>query len=82
MKTFDYIDAATLDEAVAALGTPGARIIAGGTDLLGALKDDIFPEYPTTLVDLKTIPGLAYIQEGDVFLRIGASDPHRRYRVR
>ncbi len=72
MKTFDYIDAATLDEAVAALGTPGAQIIAGGTDILGVLKDEILPDYPSTLVDLRTIPRLDYIQESDGFLRIGA----------
>jgi xanthine dehydrogenase YagS FAD-binding subunit len=72
MKTFEYIDAATLDEAVAALGKPGARIMAGGTDILGALKDEVVPDYPSTLVDLSMIPGLAYIQQSDGLLRIGA----------
>jgi NADPH-dependent glutamate synthase beta subunit-like oxidoreductase/CO/xanthine dehydrogenase FAD-binding subunit len=72
MKTFAYIDPATLEEAVAALGRPGAQIIAGGTDVLGMLKDEVFPVYPSTLVDLKMIPGLEYIQESDGLLKIGA----------
>ena len=39
---------------------------------MDALKDDIFPEYPKTVVNLKSIPGLDYIKvEGDA-LHIGA----------
>jgi xanthine dehydrogenase YagS FAD-binding subunit len=72
MKAFDYIDPLTLEEAVAALGRPGAEIIAGGTDILGVLKDEILPRYPSTLVDLRSISGLDYIQESDGHLRIGA----------
>ena len=45
MKQFDYIDAATVDEAAKAKAN-GADIIAGGTDLLGVLKKRILPEYP------------------------------------
>ncbi|MCL2162937.1 MAG: FAD-dependent oxidoreductase, partial [Oscillospiraceae bacterium] len=33
-----------------------AVIMAGGTDLLGVLKDDILPDYPKMVVDIKTIP--------------------------
>lgn len=72
MKKFEHVDACTLDEASAALQNAGARIIAGGTDLLGVLKDDIFPNYPSTLVNLKTIPGLEYIHESDGLLTVGA----------
>ena len=35
-----------------------AAIIAGGTDLLGKMKDEILPTYPEALVNIKTIPGL------------------------
>ena len=43
MKYFDHKDAVTLKEASDAL-SQGAVAIAGGTDLLGALKDKILPE--------------------------------------
>jgi NADPH-dependent glutamate synthase beta subunit-like oxidoreductase/CO/xanthine dehydrogenase FAD-binding subunit len=72
MKKFEHVDARTLAEASATLKNAGAQIIAGGTDLLGVLKDDIFPNYPSTLVNLKTIPGLEYIHESDGLLTIGA----------
>ncbi len=38
-----------------------AEIITGGADLIGRLKDNILPTYPTALIDIKTIPGLDYI---------------------
>ena len=46
--------------------------MAGGTDLLGTLKDEIFPEYPETVIDLKTIEGMDAIEEDGDALRIGA----------
>ena len=50
-----------------------AKLIAGGTDLLGTLKDDILPDYPEALINIKTIPGLDKIQENEEGLRIGPS---------
>jgi xanthine dehydrogenase YagS FAD-binding subunit len=47
MKTFDHIDAKTVAEASAALANDKGVLIAGGTDLLGQLKDDILPTYTT-----------------------------------
>ena len=49
-----------------------ARLIAGGTDLLGTLKDNILPTYPEVLVNIKTIKELDYVEEDREFLRIGA----------
>ncbi len=49
-----------------------AALIAGGTDLLGVLKDNILPEYIEALVNIKTIPGLEYIKEDGEGLKIGA----------
>jgi NADPH-dependent glutamate synthase beta subunit-like oxidoreductase len=72
MKPFNHTNAATLDEAVTALGTGKARLIAGGTDLLGTLKDNILPDYPSLVVNIKSVPGLDYIQEEDGMLKIGA----------
>ena len=73
MKKFEHVNAATLDEAVLALSTGKARIIAGGTDLLPSLKDEILPEYPETLINIKSVPGMAFIEEEAGMLRIGAA---------
>jgi xanthine dehydrogenase YagS FAD-binding subunit len=63
-----------MDEAVMALGRYGDRasIIAGGTDLLGKMKDAILPRYPEALIDIKNIPGLDFLKEERGVLRIGA----------
>jgi len=71
MKKFEHIDAKTINEAVSALGA-NANIIAGGTDLLYTLKDEILPNYPETLVNIKTIPDMDYIKEEGGMLKIGA----------
>jgi xanthine dehydrogenase YagS FAD-binding subunit len=74
LETFEHINASSVEEAVSALGQNGgkAAIIAGGTDLLGSLKDRILAEYPKSLVNIKTIPGLDYINEEGGTLKIGA----------
>ena len=58
MHRFDYHSPATLAEAVALLDCFGndGRVIAGGTDLLTALKER--SETPGHVVDLRRIPGL------------------------
>ena len=71
MKKFAHINATTIDEAVSALGKGKAYAIAGGTDLLGTMKDEILPDYPETIVNLKTIPGMDYIKEEGGMLKIG-----------
>ncbi|HLA28756.1 MAG TPA: FAD-dependent oxidoreductase [Syntrophales bacterium] len=74
MKYFDHINANTLQEAAGLLcssqGT--AKAIAGGTDLLGVLKDRILPQYPKTVVNLKTIEGLDYIKQDHQGMKVGA----------
>lgn len=72
MRPFNHINAATLQEASDALKQGGAVAIAGGGDLLNALKDDIFPDYPRTVVNLKSIPGLDTITVDGGTLKIGA----------
>jgi xanthine dehydrogenase YagS FAD-binding subunit len=74
MKTFRHVNASSVEEACALLGRHGAkaRLNAGGTDLLGALKDGIFPEPPELLVNLKTVPGLDGVREEAGGLAIGA----------
>ena len=72
MRPFNHLNAASLEEASAALKQPGSLAMAGGGDLLGALKDDIFEEYPKLVVNLKTIPGLDKAEVRDGFLCLGA----------
>lgn len=74
LKIFTHINAKTVDEAASALAQYGdkAKVIAGGTDLLGVMKDRIWPTYPEVIVNLKTIPGLDYIKEEGGVLKIGA----------
>ncbi len=72
MRNFKHINATTVDEAVSALGKGKAYAIAGGTDLVGTMKDEILSEYPETIINLKTIPGLDYIKEEEGMLKIGA----------
>lgn len=72
MKQFKHIDAESIQEASSILAGGNAVAIAGGTDLLGALKDKIMPEYPQTVVNLKTIRGLGEVREEEDGLSVGA----------
>ena len=74
LRPFEHTTAASLEEAAALLaGGPGrAAAIAGGTDLLGVLKDNIHPDYPGLLVDLKALPGMGAIAADRRGLRLGA----------
>lgn len=74
MRKFTHINAKTIDEAVSALQRYGNRasVIAGGTDLLGKMKDEILPSYPEALINIKTIPGLEFFKEEAGVLKIGA----------
>ena len=74
MKKFAHVNARSIDEAVSFLKRYGdkANVIAGGTDLLGKMKDEILPGYPEALINIKTIPGLEFIKEGGGVLRLGA----------
>ena len=74
MRSFEHIDVHTIDEACTALRRyrGGARLNAGGTDLLQILKGDILPDYPEAIINIKTIPGLDYIRKDRNVLRIGA----------
>lgn len=74
MRAFNHLNAKTLAEARSALAGGKACLIAGGTDLLGTLKDNILPTYPATVVNIKTVaPGLDYIREEAGMLKIGAA---------
>lgn len=71
MHSFDYVKAASLESALAALnGADGASLLAGGTDLVPLMKDEIVS--PRALVDITGLQDLDYIEERDGKLRIGA----------
>jgi len=74
MKSFDHVNAKTVKEAIRLLKNSrgGAKLIAGGTDLLSTLKDRILLDYPETVINIKTIPNLNYIREDGGVLKIGA----------
>jgi xanthine dehydrogenase YagS FAD-binding subunit len=74
MRPFAHFNARSLEEAASISRRYGdrARFIAGGTDLLGKMKDEILPDYPGAIINLKTIEGLDYIREDNGALNIGA----------
>lgn len=70
MKKFEQTSPASVQEAVKLLSAQNARAIAGGTDLIGIMKESLLPT--DRVVDLKAISGLDYIKEEGGELRIGA----------
>jgi xanthine dehydrogenase YagS FAD-binding subunit len=71
MKQFLLYDPTSLEEAVELLGTDPARVelLAGGMDLLGRLKKRI--DTPARVVNLKSVPDLASLQENAGGLSLG-----------
>lgn len=72
MNLFTHINVTTEAEATAALAKGKTQVIAGGTDLLCYLRNMCSPNPPETLVNIKTIPDMAYIKEEGGMLKIGA----------
>lgn len=74
MKQFKHINATSVAEATSALqdNAGAAKVIAGGTDLLGEMIYWSRPNLPEYIVDLKTIPDMEYINEDSSGLKIGA----------
>jgi xanthine dehydrogenase YagS FAD-binding subunit len=72
MQPFEYASPTTLQEALGLLGKRwgDADVLAGGTDLLGLLKDYIHT--PKRVVNIKGIKELEGIQKTPAGLRIGA----------
>jgi len=72
MRAFEFATPATPDQAVSLLGANWgqAEILAGGTDLLALMKDDVV--HPKRLVNIKQIGGLQGVTASGQGLRIGA----------
>lgn len=70
MPAFEYVRARSLDEAVQHLSSGGAVVHAGGTDLLGCLRERVFPV--GRMVSISALKELAGIRETSSGIRIGA----------
>jgi xanthine dehydrogenase YagS FAD-binding subunit len=70
MKSFTYVRADSPAQAAAALAEPGAKVIAGGTNLLDLMKLQI--ETPSKLVDINRLPLDKIEDTPEGGLRIGA----------
>ncbi|MDO3635563.1 FAD binding domain-containing protein [Mycolicibacterium arseniciresistens] len=74
MRTFAFRHAASVDDALAAGAAPGAKYLAGGTNLLDLMKGGV--EEPDSLVDLRRL-GLTTIAPtagGGVFIDAGVTN--------
>jgi len=71
-RSFTYVKPGSLDEALALLAEHGraAAALAGGTDLVPWMRDDLVA--PDVVVDIKGLPGLGGITLVDGALRLGA----------
>ncbi len=72
LSEFEYLEPKSLKEAVKifASDVKGSVLLGGGTDLLVNMKHRVIQ--PKRVINLKTIPRLAYISEGKDGLKIGA----------
>jgi xanthine dehydrogenase YagS FAD-binding subunit len=69
MKRFEHANATNLEDVLEVLDEQ-SRPLAGGTDLMGLMKERIIA--PDRLVNLKTLPGLDGIEQKDNGWHIGA----------
>jgi xanthine dehydrogenase YagS FAD-binding subunit len=72
MRAFSYVSPTKKEEVVGLLGKSWGEveILAGGSDLLSLMKDDIVT--PKTLVNIKQVPGLHAISNESGGMRLGA----------
>lgn len=71
MNLFEYVQAASVEEAIKAAAAPGASYLAGGTNLLDLMKIGVAE--PSTLVDITRLAELNKIEwMADGGVRIGA----------
>jgi xanthine dehydrogenase YagS FAD-binding subunit len=74
MNNFSYVKARSLAEAIKELGTKGAWLHAGGTDLLGCARDNVIEvDRVVSISNLKDLKGITAGSDGSV--RIGALTP-------
>jgi xanthine dehydrogenase YagS FAD-binding subunit len=71
LPDFEYVRAGSVENAIRQLSSPGARLHAGGTDLLGCLRDGAFgAEKIVSIAGIAELQGITPMNDGG--LRIGA----------
>lgn len=71
MRRFEYLRVASIDQAIERLSNePGAKLLAGGTNLVDLMKYDVAT--PTTIIDINDLPLRDISETSDGGLRIGA----------
>lgn len=75
LPSFQYVQAKSVADAIRQLAAPGARLHAGGTDLLGCLRDGVFTaDKVVSLSGIAELKGISPVPAGGV--RIGALTPN------
>jgi len=71
IRNFAYVKTGSIAEAIKALGAKGAKLHAGGTDLLGCMRDDVIQvERVVSISGLKDLKGISAKPDGGI--KIGA----------
>ncbi len=70
MNNFKLAQPQNIEQAASLLSDKKVFLMAGGTDLLDEIKNEIIT--PDVVVDLNTIPGLSYINSTDDGVHVGA----------
>ena len=74
MNRFSYVRPSTLDEALAEARQAGARFLAGGTNLVDLMREQV--ERPARLIDINRLPLREVEETAGGGLRIGALVPN------
>ncbi len=75
MNNFQYSRATDIADAIRLLtADPGAKLIAGGTNLIDLMKENV--ERPSRLIDISRLPLRDIEETADGGLRIGALVPN------
>src|SRR5712692_9823835 len=76
VKSFKWFEATSVEQAITALdkykkaGVP-AKLMAGGTDIIGAMKDNLQDSRFEVLVHIKNIANLNYMKDDNGGMKIG-----------
>ena len=77
LPKFRYVEPESIKEAsTILLDEPGAKFLAGGTDILPNMKHRV--ELPSVVINIKKIPGLNSVSEDNGDIRIGALTPLKK----
>ncbi|NBZ87127.1 FAD binding domain-containing protein [Stagnihabitans tardus] len=74
MQNFDFVKPASVAEAVAALGAPGAQALSGGQTLIASMKQNLAA--PSVLVSLTGIAALKGVSVAGGVMTVGAATTH------